>query len=384
MDRDAGTDLPRRVLFVVPDMHTPPAKGYQVRCLAMAGSLSPRFITRIVSARTARTVENLAADRRPLDRARALVGRVLDGRPIQSALFDGLDVAERVRRLAEDWQPDAIVVVTERLPVTIDLLCEWPLIVDAVDSMEQQMSERASRAIAGVAYLWKREAGAFRRNAKSISRCASRVLVCSDTARGYHPTAHVIENGAPAYASPRPVSTVDLVFSGNLSYWPNVRAALVICELIAPRVLAALPHARIAIAGHNPRAEVKRACQRAGVELLPNVSDMGSILRSSRLALAPLEWTPGANLKILEALSAGTPVLAYRTAAQQVPRDEGIRVCDGPDDMADQAVAFLQGVLDFRPGDSARFTWASRAKDLERILDEIITDRDGYSAAARS
>src|SRR5258708_12034960 len=104
MDRDAGTDLPRRVLFVVPDMHTPPAKGYQVRCLAMAGSLSPRFITRIVSARTARTVENLAANRRPLDRARALVGRVLDGRPIQSALFDHLAVPHRVSRAAHHRQ----------------------------------------------------------------------------------------------------------------------------------------------------------------------------------------------------------------------------------------------------------------------------------------
>jgi glycosyltransferase involved in cell wall biosynthesis len=365
---------PWRVLFILPDAGLPPTKGYQVRCLEIASALGSRFTTRVIAARRSAALQGLGADARPLWRLKSLLQRLLDGGPLQSALFDGEDVARKATGVVRDWQPHAIVIVTERLPVTALALRDQVLVIDVVDSMRLHMSERATRSRQPVRTLWNREACAFRQLLPRVRGAAAAIVVASDTGRADYPDAFVIANAARASALPRPAPTIDVVFTGTLSYWPNVRAALEVCRHIAPRIRASLPKSRIAIAGQSPPRELRNACRDAGVDLLPNVQTMDDVLRHSRLALAPIDWSPGANLKILEALAAGTPVLAYSAAAARLPVDiTGIRVCDGAADMAIQAVAILTGRSRVVVEDRSRHTWAARAREFEGILESVIT-----------
>src|SRR5258705_186517 len=64
MVESSRADTRRRVLFVLPDMDKPPTKGYQVRCLAIAGALGDRYISKIVAARSVNGGGTLGADRR--------------------------------------------------------------------------------------------------------------------------------------------------------------------------------------------------------------------------------------------------------------------------------------------------------------------------------
>jgi glycosyltransferase involved in cell wall biosynthesis len=364
-------------LFVLPDLDVPPKKGYQVRCLGIADALSDRYETRVIAARsTSGVLDTVTANARPHQRVWALLHRFVDGAPLQSALFDGSDVADRIQALARDWNPAAIVVVTERLPVTTVRLCadrSRPVIVDVVDSMRLHMVERALRARGPSSMLWRREARSFQRNSKQIAACASTVIAASTTALTDYPDARVITNAASPDTLTRPEAMVDLIFTGNLSYWPNVTAALELCERIVPKIRTSLPHSRIVIAGRRPPRAVQRACVTSGVELIANVDDMAQLLRRSRLALAPVEWTPGANLKILEALAAGTRVLAYPAAVRQLPIDvEGVRSCDGPDEMARTAVAVLEGELEIESPRRDRHVWPARAAELEHVLEALL------------
>jgi glycosyltransferase involved in cell wall biosynthesis len=354
-------------------MENPPTKGYQVRCLAMATGLSDRYAGRVIAALASTTVDSARAAGRPFRRLQSVLARLIDGTPLQSALFDGTDVAERVCRIVDEWRPDAIIVMTERLPVTTAALCSRVLIVDVVDPMRLHMQQRASRAGMLWRWLWNREANSFMRNAQRIRRCATQVIASSASALRDYPDAVVIPNAATIDMTPRPPPAIDVVFTGNLSYWPNIRAAVELCEIIAPRIKAALPEARIAVAGRHPAAAVRKACASADVSLMANVENMGALLRSSRLALAPIEWTPAANLKIMEALAAGTPVLAYPGAAAELPGSaDGVRVCKGPDEMARAAVAFLDGTEAFVVARRNQHTWGARAASLETLLDALL------------
>ena len=366
---------PWRVLFILPDAGMPQTKGYQVRCLEVASALGPRYVTRVIAARRSTAVEGLDAGARPLWRFRSLLARLLDGGPLQSALFDGQDVAREAAKVVSQWQPHAVVIVTERLPVTALAMRGKPLVIDVVDSMRLHMSERARRSHFPLSALWRREASAFRGFSLRLRDAAAAIVVAADTSLADYPDAVVVANAARPSVLPRPVPTIDVVFTGTLSYWPNLRAALEVCRSIAPRIRSSLPHSRIVVAGKSPPMELQRACDDAGVELLSSVPDMDEVLRESRLALAPIDWTPGANLKILEALAAGTPVLAYSAAAARLPTGAtGVRVCDGAEAMAREAIAILEGRHRLMVEDRNRHTWTARASDFERVLDQVIAE----------
>jgi glycosyltransferase involved in cell wall biosynthesis len=361
------------VLFILPDTGSPPTKGYQVRCLEIARRLSSRYVVRIVAARQSATVESLDADARPLWRGASLLQRLIDGSPLQSALFDGSDVARRAVKLAGTWRPDAVVVVTERLPEITFALRGNRLVLDVVDSMRLHMNERAARGTFPWSAIWSREGTAFGRLAPRLRAAVSAIVVASDTALSDYPEAVVIPNAARPSSLARLAPTIDVVFTGTLSYWPNARAALAVCREITPLIRAGLPDVRIVIAGRKPGTELREACVAAGVGLLSDVSDMDEILRRSRLALAPIEWTPGANLKILEALAAGTPVLAYRAAAAQLPAGTvGVRICEDAAAMAIATIEVLKGDYVLPMGDRDQHTWTERAAALERVLDRVI------------
>jgi glycosyltransferase involved in cell wall biosynthesis len=312
--------------------------------------------------------------------------RLLDGAPFQSALFDGNDVASRIQTIVTEWDPSAVVVVTERLPITTARLCRdraRPVVLDVVDSMRVHMAERAVRSSGLFSLMWRREAHAFQRMSRRVAGCVSTVIAASDTALSDYPKARVIANAAKADAQARPEPTIDLIFTGNLSYWPNVKAAITVCELIAPKVRSLRPTTRIVIAGREPIRAIERACVESGIELLANVDDVASLLRASRLALAPVEWTPGGNLKVLEALASGTRVLAYPAAVHQLPKEvEGVRSCEGPDEMARVAVGILEGTqtLDLPRRDS--HVWPARAAEFEDMLDAVLA-RPSFGAAWR-
>jgi glycosyltransferase involved in cell wall biosynthesis len=362
----------RRVLFVLPDLETPPTKGYQVRCISMAEGLGEHYVSRIVAAGSNHGGESIGADRRPIQRLLSFLSCLRNGSPLQSALFDGRDVARGVREIVDSWKPTAVIVVTERLPTTIGHLCSAALIVDVVDSMRIHMQERADRSGPLGRLLWGREARAFARSSVRIRQCARYVIAGSTSAVAEYPTAKVIANAARSDPSPRGPATIDLIFTGNLSYWPNIRAAIELCEKIAPAIRRAFPRSVIVVAGRSPSVAVRRACAAADVTLMANVADMASLLRASRLAVAPVEWTPGANLKVLEALAAGTPVLTYPATAQQLPADvDGVRVCDGPELMSHAAIEFLRGREVHEVARRDQHTWNARAAELEALLDAI-------------
>lgn len=372
MTSDDPAQPGRKLLFVLPDLDTPPTKGYQVRCIEIAAALGARHTVRVVSGRTTRRNETVAANRRHLWRVASLLRRVLDGLPLQAAPFDGPDVARRVKWIVREWRPDAIVVMTERMPDTTAALCSEILVVDVVDAMRLNMEQRARNAGIFMHALWSREARAFTRQARRIERCAKIIIAASATAHAEYPTAHIVPNAAKADNLPRGAPTIDVIFTGNLAYWPNVRAAIELCEEIAPRIRRGMPEATIVVAGRRPVSAIRRACAAAGVTLQADVPDLGDLVRASRVAVAPLRWSGGGNLKILEAVAAGTPVLCYRAASQQLPDAlEGIRECADAEEMANAALAILRSDQSpIGPGDM--HIWPARARSLEDLLEPLL------------
>ncbi|MHB8688605.1 MAG: glycosyltransferase [Candidatus Dormibacteraceae bacterium] len=273
---------------------------------------------------------------------------------------------------AIEWQAGIVVVVTERLPFTTFALAErFPVVLDIVDSMTMHMSERAARSWPPIRWFWQFEADRFTKMALPLGQAARAVIASSGSARIQYPRAIIVPNAASFGSRPRPTPVYDIAFTGNLWYWPNVDAARIVCEEIVPWVRRRLPATRVVIAGRNPTTQVRRMSRRANVTLMANVPDLGSLLASCRIAVAPIQWTPGANLKILDAIAVGTPVLTFQAAAAELPAGlSGVVTCESSHEMALIATDFLSGERDLVPAHAAS-GWRDRANALAEIINEL-------------
>jgi glycosyltransferase involved in cell wall biosynthesis len=117
-----------------------------------------------------------------------------------------------------------------------------------------------------------------------------------------------------------------ILFLGALDWRPNLDALEQLLEQIFPRLLRAVPDAKLAVVGRSPPAWLrKRVASSPNTELHADVPDVRPYLQSSAAMAVPLRIGGGSRLKILEALASGLPVVATAIGA------EGLRIKPGRD-----------------------------------------------------
>ena len=155
----------------------------------------------------------------------------------------------------------------------------------------------------------------------------------------------VVPNGVDTAALP--AGTVEpgamLLYVGHFGYRPNSLAAAELIDEILPRVRAKLPTASVRLVGRAPSKDLRA---RAGdsVEVFPDVPDVVPHLRAARALVVPLRAGGGTRLKVLEALSAGLPVVstAFGVSGLEVTDGEHVLLAETPADLARCATRVIE------------------------------------------
>jgi glycosyltransferase involved in cell wall biosynthesis len=160
---------------------------------------------------------------------------------------------------------------------------------------------------------------------------------------------HVVPNGVCADDYRDPHEQLDLgdnvlVFTGKMDYRPNVDAMRWFTAAILPDVQKQVPDACLYIVGQKPHAWVETLRDRNNVAITGWVNDVRPYLHAAKVYVAPLRMGSGTRLKILEAMAAGSAVVATSYAASGLS-DEAHRVMVITDDeleMADAIISLLR------------------------------------------
>jgi len=138
-------------------------------------------------------------------------------------------------------------------------------------------------------------------------------------------------------------------------------------------------------AGADPAGRITELADAAqGIETPGFVPDAVATVRSAALVVAPLHVGGGVRLKILEALANERPLVTTTLGAEGLPLVNGRHAS-----VVDDAVSFAREIARLledrddaiclaREGRALveeRFSWRTAIERLERILQEVITER---------
>ena len=196
-------------------------------------------------------------------------------------------------------------------------------------------------------------------------------------------TIEVVSNGVDTdfFTDQSEARVVDsLVFCAKLDYFPNAQAILHFCENILPLIWQKCPQARLTIVGNNPPKAVRALAVDGRITVTGYVPDIRTYLGAASVALAPLLVAAGSQLKVLEALSMGAPMVTTPRCARALGAEDGVHllVADEPQAFAEAVVRLLNdaeyaGQLG-RAGRQfviERYCWTGAVESLRRLYDEI-------------
>lgn len=123
------------------------------------------------------------------------------------------------------------------------------------------------------------------------------------------------------------IKTNNLLFIGNMFYWPNAQAASVLVRSIFPKVLKQCPDAHLTLVGLIPPS-IKKQCASHVVTCTGSVSEINSYLQNATIGLCPVQAGSGMKVKILNYCASGIPVITTSLGHSGYEGIDGIIVED--------------------------------------------------------
>jgi glycosyltransferase involved in cell wall biosynthesis len=172
----------------------------------------------------------------------------------------------------------------------------------------------------------------------------------------------------------------DLVFTGNMSYAPNIDGARRLVLEILPILQKTNPTISVLIAGASPVSEVLELSNNSGVTVSGWMDDIRDAYNSAKVFVAPMRIGSGLQNKILEGMSMGLPCVTTSLVANAFESNQrtALVVADSNADIANEILSLLnnkdrsEGLA--RKGEEmvkSSFSWQSSVD----ILDSLFTKK---------
>lgn len=370
-----------KVLFLCHRLPYPPKRGGKIRPFNMIRHLARSHeVTVATLARTAGELEegrelgsycqelHVARMPAPVGWGRFALHGAVTGYPATFGYFYSSELARTVSRLLATKHFDAVVVHCSSMGPYVAGHRGCRKIMDFGDADSEKWFEYGRTAPWPLSLAFRFEGRKVRRYEGWLG---SHFDVCSvnaprerDVLRAYVPTPiHVIPNGVDLdyFQSSRPASRSyiphRLIFTGNMSYRPNVDAVVRLVANILPKVRRHIPDVELYIVGMDPAPAVRKLADGTRVVVTGRVDDVRPYFEQAAAAVVPLRVARGLQNKVLEAMAMRVPVVASEAAHQGITAvpDRDLLVAESPE-------AFSQAVLRLLREPSTREAYAAAGR----------------------
>lgn len=174
-----------------------------------------------------------------------------------------------------------------------------------------------------------------------------------------------------------------LIFTGVMSYKPNVDAMLYFCKEILPLVKDKIQDIKLYIIGRDPTREIIQLAKDE-VVVTGYVEDIRPYIKEASVYVCPLRMGSGIKNKILEAMSIGIPIVATSLSVEgiEVVPGEHIIIANKPEEFAKNIIVLINDKkLRLSLRENARrlieekYNWEKVADEYGKIYEDIIENK---------
>lgn len=314
------------ILIVLSRFPFPLYKGDKLRAFYQIKELSMKFSIELVCLSDVKVSESQKLQLVPyctnihiiqlnkLGIALRLIQGLKSNLPYQVHYFYSKKAQEKIDSIVEQTQPKHIYCQLIRTAEYIKKYSVIPKTIDYMDALSLGMQRRINTGNFLSNWFIKQE---FKRLNLYEKYCYN--YFDSHTTISEVDAAHisknpitVVRNGVlldffkPNYT---PNKKYDLVFTGNMSYAPNVAAALVLANEIMPELIQINPSIKLLIAGINPDKKVKQLANK-NITVSGYIPDIRDAYNQSKIFVAPMQLGSGLQNKLLEAMAMEMPCIS--------------------------------------------------------------------------
>ena len=313
-----------------------------------------------------------------------LVFNVFSSLPFQVAYFTSRNSLKLLKKYSQQVKPDVLYCQLVRMAAHCTNLDVPRKVIDYQDAFSKGLERRLQHESFFKRMLIHVELKRLRKYETEVFDQFEKRFIISEQDAGLidHPARKemiILPNGVDVdFYKPEPAAkTIDLLFTGNMQYEPNVNCVSYLVKEVFSLLKEEFPHIQLVAAGKNPSAELTRLHSR-NLQLTGWVKDLRKYYQQARLFVAPMQIGIGMQNKILEAMSMGMPVITSSLANNAIGAKHGkeIWIADSPAKVA-EAISYLLNntELAIRLGQNARelmlsrYSWAEQNKALNRFLE---------------
>jgi sugar transferase (PEP-CTERM/EpsH1 system associated) len=306
--------------------------------------------------------------------------------PFQINYFYNERRKKNIEKLIVRFNPDAVFCQLIRMSEFARHTGK-PKVLDYMDAFSKGIERRMEEQ---PFYLKEVYALEYRRLLKyeaSVHRDFDASIIISNADKEMIPlenreTIETVRNGVNfEYFRPRPdtIKEFDLVFTGNMSYPPNVSAVLFLHNEILPLLKARNPEIKVLIAGANPVSKVKELHTENFV-VTGWVEEINEYYAKSKIFIAPMLTGTGLQNKLLEAMAMQLPCITSPLVNQSLGAADGkeILIADSPAEYANCVNQLLEQekfaneiALAGFSFVTLNFSWGKTIAQLNRIFERI-------------
>jgi glycosyltransferase involved in cell wall biosynthesis len=247
---------------------------------------------------------------------------LVSGASLQQGYAEVPEFRRALRRLLCLWRPDVMHLNVFRTAHLVNETTGVPVVVDLDEfrsgyyaMLARTSSSRVWRAVGRV------EAPRMAQAEQQLVAAPASLLVSSPT--------DVVGPNTFLVRTPCDLEAVDgrgaepvVVFVGRLHYRANVEGIRWFVSACWPQIRAAHRGAVLRIVGEAPTRAIRRLAGR-GIEVVPDVADVRPHYEQAKVAIVPVATGTGVQMKLVQALAAGVPVVSFRDPLARAGLAEG-------------------------------------------------------------
>lgn len=306
--------------------------------------------------------------------------------PLQVLYYQSLKFRRTLDALLKINTYELIHVFLIRMASYVSELAGTPKVLELIDSMELNMKRRANLERGIKRWIFTEEAKRLSVYERWMAGLYDYSVVVSELDRR-------TINGARMEVAPNGVNTDafyptgaqkdedDIIFTGNMYYFPNETAVVYFAEKIFPKIQAQRPEIIFRIVGGGASKKVRDLAKKnRSIVVIGFVDSVAEQYNQAKVSVCPMLAGSGIQNKILESLACGVPVVATTVGkgAIELGEEDGLYIADAPDEFAEKVLLLLsnngdRNVIAQKISNAVKnkYSWESSNLKIEKIYSEL-------------